>query len=202
MRINQKRRRCAAFVLLTSTGLLSTTALLTPSQAWAIGEVTGRIGGVVQVEGTKDGLAGVELVVRSKQLIGGSQKATTADDGSYVFQNLPPGVYELTTRIEGFSPIEQRGIVVNAGQLAPVDISLRVGLLTETTKIIEKRNPVLNTESAVSTTTFDNTKVFVWKKGFIKVSENPVLKETNEYNYDNQSKKFVNSALSLSGTPD
>ena len=92
MRINQKRRRCAAFVLLTSTGLLSATALLTPSRAWAIGEVTGRIGGVVQVEGTKDGLAGVELVVRSKQLIGGSQKATTADDGSYVFQNLPPGV--------------------------------------------------------------------------------------------------------------
>ena len=159
MRINQKRRRCAAFVLLTSTGLLSATALLTPSRAWAIGEVTGRIGGVVQVEGTKDGLAGVELVVRSKQLIGGSQKATTADDGSYVFQNLPPGVYELTTRIEGFSPIEQRGIVVNAGQLSPVDVSLRVGLLTETTKIIEKRNPVLNTESAVSTTTFDNTKV-------------------------------------------
>ena len=133
--------------------------LVSPSQVWAIGEVTGRLGGVVTVEGTKDGLSGVPIVVRSKQLLGGSRTVETGEDGSYMFLSLPPGTYELEAKIEGFSPIEQRGIVVVAGQLAPVDVVLRVGVLTETKRIIEKRNPVLNPESAVSTTTLDNQKV-------------------------------------------
>ena len=141
-------------------GLLITGPLvLAPRAARAIGEVTGRIGGVIQVAGTKDGLTGVTLVIRSKQLIGGEQRAVTGDDGSFLFQALPPGTYDLFARIEGFSPVEQRGIIVNAGQLSPVDISLQVGALTETTKVIEKRNPILNPESAIATTTLDNTKV-------------------------------------------
>ena len=133
--------------------------LLLPQRLWAIGEVTGRLGGVITIDGTKDGLAGVPVVVRSRQLLGGSRTIDTGDDGSYLFQSLPPGTYELEAKIEGFSPVEQRGIVVVAGQLAVVDVVLRIGVMTETKKIIEKRNPVLNPESAVSTTTLDNQKV-------------------------------------------
>ena len=93
------------------------------------------------------------------RLIGGSRTIETGDDGSYLFQSLPPGTYELEAKIEGFAPVEQRGIVVVAGQLAAVDVVLRVGQITETKRIIEKRNPILNPESAVSTTTLDNQKV-------------------------------------------
>ena len=139
--------------------LLLLVLLLAPLSAHAIGEVTGRLGGVVTIDGTKDGLSGVPIVVRSKQLIGGSRTVETGDDGSYTFQSLPPGTYELEARIEGFAPVEQRGIVVVAGQLAAVDVVLRIGQITETKQIIEKRNPILNPESAVSTTTLDNQKV-------------------------------------------
>ncbi|MFO0653766.1 MAG: carboxypeptidase regulatory-like domain-containing protein [Polyangia bacterium] len=139
--------------------LLLVVLLLVPRGLWAIGEVTGRLGGVVTIDGTKDGLSGVPIVVRSKQLLGGSRTIETGDDGSYLFQSLPPGTYELEAKIEGFAPVEQRGIVVVAGQLAAVDVVLHVGQITETKKIIEKRNPILNPESAVSTTTLDNQKV-------------------------------------------
>lgn len=139
--------------------LLLLVLFLSPKLALAIGEVTGRLGGIVTIDGTKDGLSGVPIVVRSKQLIGGSRTVETGDDGSYLFQSLPPGSYELEAKIEGFAPVEQRGIVVVAGQLAAVDVVLRVGQITETKRIIEKRNPVLNPESAVSTTTLDNQKV-------------------------------------------
>ncbi len=141
--------------------LVGLLAFWAARNAWAIGEVSGRLGGVIQVQtgATKEGVAGVPVLIKSKQLIGGARSTTTADDGSYQFQSLTPGTYELSIRLEGFAPVEQRGIVVIAGQLAPVDVVLEVGRLTQTTKIIEKRNPILNPESAVATTVLGNDKV-------------------------------------------
>ena len=144
--------------LLATLGALPIT--LSAQDAWAIGEVTGRMGGIVQIQTgskTKDGLAGVPVTVSSKALLGGKRTVMTQEDGSYRFDSLPPGTYTLTVRVEGFVPIEQRNIVVLAGQLAAADVDLEVG--QETTKIVEKRNPVLNPESAVTTTVLDNTKV-------------------------------------------
>lgn len=128
-------------------------------RAWAVGEVSGRLGGYVTVSATGDGLAGVKLTIRSKQLIGGPQTTTTNDDGSYIFQNLPPGSYEVAADIEGFTPVLQRGVTVNAGQQSSVDIKLEIQAtpqVNQTYTIIEKRNPVLNPESAAAVTTFDN----------------------------------------------
>lgn len=155
------RRLFALHLLRLSLVFIALAGLALPRAAFAIGEVSGRLGGVVQVSAgkTKEGVAGVPVTIQSKQLIGGPRSTTTADDGTYQFQSLPPGNYELQIRVEGFQPIEQRGIVVYAGQLAPVDVVLEVGTLTQTTKIIEKRNPVLNPESAAATTTLDNQKV-------------------------------------------
>jgi len=159
-------RRFFAVSLLALLGALlfvPVFLLLWPRAAFAIGEVSGRLGGVVQIKSsdakTQEGVAGVPVTIQSKQLIGGPRTTTTADDGSYQFQSLPPGTYELTIRLEGFQPVEQRGIVVLAGQLSPVDVVLEVGRITQTAKIVEKRNPVLNPESAVATTSLDNTKV-------------------------------------------
>ena len=41
--------------------LLLVVLLLVPRGLWAIGEVTGRLGGVVTIDGTKDGLSGVPI---------------------------------------------------------------------------------------------------------------------------------------------
>ena len=138
-------------------GLCALTATLWPSSALAIGEVSGRIGGTVLVEGTNDGLEGVTLTVRGPNLPGGPQTTTTDSRGNYLFQNLPAGAYELTAKVEGFETIRQTRIQVNAGQLAPVDVRLQVTTApTETVKVIEKTNPVLNAESAVTVTNFNN----------------------------------------------
>ena len=109
-------------------------------RASAVGELGGSIGGFVTIKGTKDGLASVPISAASKQLIGGAQQVITNDDGSYSFVNLPPGVYELQISMEGFAPIKQVGIRVNAGQRSSVDIELELGgseATQQTTKIIE-----------------------------------------------------------------
>ena len=130
-------------------------------RASAVGELGGSIGGFVTIKGTKDGLASVPISVSSKQLIGGAQQVVTNDDGSYSFVNLPPGTYELQISMEGFAPIKQVGIRVNAGQRSSVDVELEVGAETtqQTTKIIEKVNPILNTESAAATTPVSNQQL-------------------------------------------
>jgi hypothetical protein len=135
---------------------------LRPGEALAIGEVTGRIGGYIMIAGTSDGLAGAELTITSKQLIGGPQSTTTRDDGSYVFQNLPPGRYDMTVKVPGFLPVLQRDIAVNAGAQSPVDIHLQVQTgpqQDETYRIIDKVNPTLNPESAAAVTTLGNQQI-------------------------------------------
>ena len=148
---------CRPLIFLAALALLAL-----PTRAWAIGEVTGRIGGVVTIAGTSDGLAGVQLTASSKALIGPPRTTTTTDDGSYTFQDLPPGRYELTVRMEGFAPILQKNIIVNAGDRAPVDIHLQVQTTpqeNQTYQIIEKINPILNPDSAAAVTVIKNEQI-------------------------------------------
>jgi hypothetical protein len=136
--------------------------LLLPRGALAIGENTGSLGGYVTAKGTKDGLAGIPLSLKSKQLIGGTQDKVTNDDGSYTFVNLPPGTYELSVKLEGFVPYRQLGIVINAGSRSEVDIALELATspeMNEKTTIVEKVNPVLNPESAAATTPLNNQAI-------------------------------------------
>ena len=131
-------------------------------KAWAVGELTGSIGGFVTVKGTKDGLAGVPVKVTSKQLIGGGQETTTNDDGSYTVVNLPPGVYEVGIKMEGFAPVKQIGVQVNAAGRSSVDIELEIVTTpeqNEKVRIIEKVNPILNAESAAATTPISNAQI-------------------------------------------
>ncbi|MFO0578560.1 MAG: carboxypeptidase regulatory-like domain-containing protein [Polyangia bacterium] len=136
--------------------------LLAPRLAHAVGELGGSIGGYVTIKGTKDGISSVPVTIRSKVLIGGPQQAATSDDGSYAFQNLPPGKYELEVRMEGFAPVRMVNILVNSGARSSVDVELEVVTSTqhnETTRIIEKTNPILNAESAAATTPISNAQI-------------------------------------------
>lgn len=134
--------------------------LATSRPADAVGELGGSIGGFVTIKGTKDGLASAPIIATSKQLIGGAQKIETADDGSYGFVNLPPGLYELEIRLEGFAPIKQVGIRVNAGQRSSIDIELEISQAEQQTmRIVEKVNPILNAESAAAVTPVNNQQL-------------------------------------------
>jgi len=69
-------------------------AMLLPALALAIGEQYGRITGIVY---SPDGatLPGVKLTLSSKSLIGGARNLISAEDGSFTFNTLAPGSYEL-----------------------------------------------------------------------------------------------------------
>lgn len=151
-----------SFLAVLSCLLFLSVVLGRHNPARAVGELGGSIAGFVTIKGTKDGLSSVPITVSSKQLIGGAQQVQTGDDGSYHFVNLPPGLYEMEIRLEGFAPIKQIGIRVNAGQRSTIDLELEIGntqLETQTTRIIEKVNPILNSESAAAVTAVNNQQL-------------------------------------------
>src|SRR5712691_1830888 len=69
--------------------------------------------------------------------------AVSNDVGYYILPNLPPGRYELTAEYAGFGKYTQTGIVLSVGQVATIDITLKVAgagekvVVTTETPIIE-----------------------------------------------------------------
>ena len=57
--------------------------------------------------------------------------ATSNTSGYYILANLPPGNYELTAEAPGFGKYKQTGFVLNVGQVATIDIGMKVAQASE-----------------------------------------------------------------------
>jgi hypothetical protein len=105
---------------------------------------------VAQLSGTildESGAALPGAEVRVTQTDTGMNRfVITGQDGGYVFTNLPVGPYKIAAKLSGFSAFEQTGIVLTVGQARSVNITLKVGAMTETVSVradatmIETRN--------------------------------------------------------------
>jgi hypothetical protein len=132
---------------------LSLIVFLVPSILFAQVSTTGKITGAV-VDPSGAGVAAVNVTVKSPALL--AQRTTqTAADGSYLFDLLPPGTYELAVGAPGFRSYRETGIVITAGFTATVNPKLAVGEVTQT--ITVESEPVVDLQSVQTSTTFDNT---------------------------------------------
>src|ERR1700730_11593310 len=81
-----------------------------PEFAAAQVSVTGKIAGLVADQSGAGG-PNVPVTVKSPALL--SQRTTqTSSDGSYLFDLLPPGTYELTVGATGFRSFRETGIAI------------------------------------------------------------------------------------------
>lgn len=79
-----------------------------------------------------------------------SYTATTNDQGYYVLANLPPGRYELTTEYSGFAKSTQTGIVLTVGQVATIDVAMKVAEAGERIVVTTETPPVEPSRTEVS----------------------------------------------------
>ena len=103
-------------------------------------EQAGSINGVVKTpEG--DSLPGVIVLLKSPSLILPEVEDITNAAGMYRFQNLSPGIYELTFILEGFRKIVRKNIDIFAGVTVSLDIdhSLRA---SDEIVIVEGKEPI------------------------------------------------------------
>jgi hypothetical protein len=68
--------------------------------------------------------------------------ATSSTEGLYTFANVPPGRYELTAQVSGFAQYTLTGIVLSVGQVATLDITLKVAQVGEKV-VVSSETPVI-----------------------------------------------------------
>lgn len=74
---------------------------------------------------------------------------TSGGDGRYALSQLPPGPYELTAEAEGFRKFTRRGITLNVGDKAGIDLRLEVGSLAESVTVTAELTGVESNQSVM-----------------------------------------------------
>jgi hypothetical protein len=127
--------------------------LLLPAFVTAQVSTTGKIAGVV-ADQSGAGVPNVPVTVKSPALL--SQRTTqTSSDGSYLFDLLPPGTYELAVGATGFRSFRQTGITITAGFTASVNPQLSVGEVSQTVTV--EGDPAVDVQNVQTSATFDQT---------------------------------------------
>ncbi len=119
---------------------------------------TGTISGTITEQSNGQPIIGAVIIVDSLKPV----KGTVSDfDGNYALK-LAPGVYSLSCRYTGFSPVTITGVTVAAGKTTPLDFSLSVTL--DSVIIIYDTRPTRSTSAVLDTIHHGNT-VAVGKSG-------------------------------------
>jgi hypothetical protein len=77
-----------------------------------------------------------------------TQTANAGNGGTYTFQNLTPGTYEVTVTNKGFKAVTRNQIDVTIGGTSRVDVSLPAGDVTEIVTVEAASSTQLHTDSA------------------------------------------------------
>jgi hypothetical protein len=100
---------------------------------------------------------GVNLTARNVDT-GQSRTATTESDGSYRFNALPVGNYEVRAEKEGFQTEVRSGLTLTVSQEAVINIALQVGSVGQTVSVTAEA-PQVNTTSGSLGGLVDEAKV-------------------------------------------
>jgi hypothetical protein len=133
--------------LLTVLGMIILAGLAKPSFSQG-GASNAQLNGAVRDE-SGGSVARAAITVRETET-NRTYSAVSNDNGLYVIANLPPGRYELTTEASGFSKSTQTGIVLTVGQIATIDVTVRVAASAEKVVVTTETPPVEPTRTEVS----------------------------------------------------
>ncbi len=146
---SRSRSRFSSFVLVCLLGMLC--SFIVPHRLTAQVSTTGKITGTV-TDSSSAAVPNAAVSVKSTALLVPRSTHTEAD-GSYLFDLLPPGTYELTVTAPGFNTYNQIGIVLTAGFTATINSKLQVGEVTQVIKV--ESEPVVDLQNNQTSTTFD-----------------------------------------------
>ena len=145
VRSKQKYTPCLCFIF-----LLIYTCLLTPLGAIAQTAGTGQVlGQIVDRSGAPIAAATVTLTDVGTNI---SRTAVTNDAGRYSFPNVEPGKYSVAINKSGFRQTKLFDQQVVVGETRTFDVTLEIGLQTETIEV-----SATNTELQTTNATVGNT---------------------------------------------
>ena len=87
-----------------------------------------------------------------------TQSTTTGAAGEYRFALVPPGTYSIRIEASGFATEKAEGVVVQASQVVPFSLKLKVASAQQLIEVTGD-NPLVQTESSDQTMQVDNTTI-------------------------------------------
>ncbi len=108
------------------------TVLAVLQVSLAYGQTTATLRGQVR---DAQGAAVPSATVTVSSATGLSRVVPTAGDGTFIVANLPPAVVDLTVTARGFAEAKRKGLVLEVGQTAAVEIELTVAGVRETVDV-------------------------------------------------------------------
>jgi outer membrane receptor protein involved in Fe transport len=135
--------------------VVALAVFLTLTASAAAQTETGRITGVV-TDATGGILPGV--TVNAKAVGTGATRTVVTDSaGQYVFANLPPAQYEITTELAGFNPANAK-VTVSVGGAFSVPLKMDVAGTKENINVVAEV-PRINTSNAEVSTTITEAQI-------------------------------------------
>ena len=113
-------------------------------------------GTITEVSG--DPLPGVVVEITSTALISGKRATVTSARGTYVFLNLPVGVYKITASLPGFKTTIQDKVGMSAGGSLQVDLKMEPGSIEEQITVLAA-SPIIDTKSSAIDSKLENQMI-------------------------------------------
>ena len=131
------KRIIYAMIVLCSLGLAAAPAMAQQTT----GNITGRI-----LDDQGSAVPAVSITALNAQT-GFSRTTVTDAEGVYRLNALPIGTYDLTADLQGFTKVENKGIVLNVGQTIDVNMALKVASVQESVTVTGE-SPMIETRSS------------------------------------------------------
>jgi hypothetical protein len=116
----------------------------------------GQMAGTGSVAGTVTDPSGAIVVGAQVALTDAStnaqRTATSNEAGRYIFPNLPPGTYSMTTTREGFRVAKISSMTVNVGTTLTVDVAMELGTVSQTVEVVATTSELQVTNSTIGNT--------------------------------------------------
>src|SRR2546426_6626553 len=125
---------------------------LAPTEGFAQA-VYGSIFGIV-TDTSGAAVSGAKVTVTSLGK-GTKVETTTNDTGNYVVTHLIPGKYDVRAELTGFKAFEAKAIEVFADTATPLHAKIQVGAVTEAVTVTAEEVPMLKTDRADVSTTYN-----------------------------------------------
>lgn len=138
------------FVVLAVLGFYAPPAM---AQTGTVGTVT-----VSVIDPENKAVPGADLTLQDLAT-NDTRTATTQDQGNFSFVNLPLGTYKLTVAKSGFQTQVFDTVVVHAAQVTDLQVSLKVGVATETVEVTAAATPLIDTTSNAIGTNIDMKQI-------------------------------------------
>jgi hypothetical protein len=90
-------------------------------------------------------LPGVAIVARHQES-GTFRESVSNADGSFFMTAMPPGLYEITAKLQGFRRFQLRDIRLEVGRTASLNIPLEIGTVEESVTVTGE-SPIVDTTS-------------------------------------------------------